>query len=515
MTKLLSAKSKTDPALARYPQALAELLTFGEPDEEIDYTDWADELADYVPDLIRMVLDDDLSERDADDPAWCAPIHAIEVLCELGPIEAAEPLLACFDWDADWLFDLLPELYAAIGPASVPVLRDYLFDPSHDAGARSIASDALLAIAQEHEAARSDIVALLTSFLDRPEADASADEEEITSSVICDLGDLGDASAYDAIRRAFEEDRVTPHIVGLSDIEQDFGMRPPSDFSLPLVPRPEPGVRLSLRCKACGREREHRFRTVYYDTLTLDNPKKREKYDPLVIPERVVCPKCGAIDQYELGAMGHIAITASMMAEVASEGKSMLREDQRVKLVTFTTRWGPMHPREAVERYERELVRRPNDVSLRIGLGHTFRLLGQLDEAEAEFQHVLELDAQNLEAWEVLAQLAGEHKDIPEAIRCWQQVLQLAPGAPLPRAERQELIEQVTRNLAELNSGVIPEYTASTGSRERAPQGRQAPQQLSAPAPSSKSLLTPKIGRNERCPCGSGKKYKHCHGRPG
>jgi tetratricopeptide (TPR) repeat protein len=517
MTKLLSHKPKTDPALARYPQALAELLTFGEPEEDLEYEDWADQLGDYVPDLICMVLDDDLNVRDDDDPAWYAPVHAIEILCVLGPLEAADPLLACFDWDADWLYDLLPELYAAIGPASVPMLRDYLFDPSHAARARSTASDALMFIAQEHEAARSDVVALLTSFLDRPEADASADEEELTSFVICDLGDLGDASAYDAIRRAFEEDRVTPHIVGLSDIEQDFGMRPPSDFSLPLVPRSEPGVRLSLRCKACGREREHVFRTVYYDTLTRDNPKKREKYDPLVIPERVVCPKCGAVDQYELGAMGHIAITASMMAEMASEGSSILREDQRVKLVSFTTRWGPMHPNEAIERYERELARRPNDISLRIGLGNTLRMVGKLDEAEVEFQHVLDLDAQNLEAWEVLAQLAGERKNLPEAIRCWQQVLQLAPGAPLSRAERQELIEQVTRNLAELDSGVIPEYTASMGSRERAPQGRQVlpPPQLPAPAASSTIVSAPKIGRNERCPCGSGKKYKHCHGSKG
>jgi preprotein translocase subunit SecA len=23
-----------------------------------------------------------------------------------------------------------------------------------------------------------------------------------------------------------------------------------------------------------------------------------------------------------------------------------------------------------------------------------------------------------------------------------------------------------------------------------------------------------KVGRNEKCPCGSGKKYKQCHGRP-
>jgi uncharacterized protein len=23
----------------------------------------------------------------------------------------------------------------------------------------------------------------------------------------------------------------------------------------------------------------------------------------------------------------------------------------------------------------------------------------------------------------------------------------------------------------------------------------------------------PKVGRNDPCPCGSGRKYKHCHGR--
>ncbi|MFL6575979.1 MAG: SEC-C metal-binding domain-containing protein, partial [Povalibacter sp.] len=52
-----------------------------------------------------------------------------------------------------------------------------------------------------------------------------------------------------------------------------------------------------------------------------------------------------------------------------------------------------------------------------------------------------------------------------------------------------------------------------------------APEQLTAPAPTE---LPPaaeepapvaqfvrdvrKVGRNEACPCGSGKKYKHCHG---
>jgi len=27
-------------------------------------------------------------------------------------------------------------------------------------------------------------------------------------------------------------------------------------------------------------------------------------------------------------------------------------------------------------------------------------------------------------------------------------------------------------------------------------------------------VLVPVPGRNDRCPCGSGKKFKHCHGAP-
>jgi preprotein translocase subunit SecA len=36
-----------------------------------------------------------------------------------------------------------------------------------------------------------------------------------------------------------------------------------------------------------------------------------------------------------------------------------------------------------------------------------------------------------------------------------------------------------------------------------------------APQPVSRPMVrqSQKIGRNEPCPCGSGKKYKHCHGK--
>lgn len=49
------------------------------------------------------------------------------------------------------------------------------------------------------------------------------------------------------------------------------------------------------------------------------------------------------------------------------------------------------------------------------------------------------------------------------------------------------------------------------GTVEAAPSSEH---ERSAPGePSVRSV--PKVGRNDPCPCGSGRKYKHCHGRPG
>jgi preprotein translocase subunit SecA len=40
--------------------------------------------------------------------------------------------------------------------------------------------------------------------------------------------------------------------------------------------------------------------------------------------------------------------------------------------------------------------------------------------------------------------------------------------------------------------------------------------QTSGPTVPKRAVRNPdKVGRNDPCPCGSGRKYKHCHGRPG
>jgi preprotein translocase subunit SecA len=51
---------------------------------------------------------------------------------------------------------------------------------------------------------------------------------------------------------------------------------------------------------------------------------------------------------------------------------------------------------------------------------------------------------------------------------------------------------------------MFEQAAVSLGITSDAPSGERDPKD-----PSSWG----KVGRNEACPCGSGKKYKHCHGR--
>jgi len=525
MRNIFRRKPAADPAAKRYPAALAGLLSLGKPTDDSSYQEWAEQLQDHLPDLIRMTLDEDLNQRKQDDPAVWAPLHALHVLGALGAEAAAQPLTACLDWDDDWVLRALRKVYAGIGPPAIPVLQAYLEDSTHDQFARAKASESLTAIAQAHPAVQEAIVTYLTAFLDRPSADDSAAEESVTAFVIGDLADLGDPSAYPAIKRAYEEDRVDSQVIGLDDVEADFGLRPKPDYSRPPVPPEEPGVRLWLRCKACGRERSYLFPKVYCDPGLAKDKKKSAKYDSIVIPQRVVCQKCGTVDQYEIGAMGHVALIADLLVQVEPKLRHLRREDQRVQYVEFTTRWGRMHPLESLERYQAEIARHPDDADLRVGHGNALKFLGRTDQAEAEYRHAGELEPENPHVWYNLAELAAEREDYAEAIRLWQRVLEVAPHSKLPGDERRLFLETARDNLRALRSHArpisqhaVPLSTRTVGGESvtlplhPAPPSQAKPPTGTPPA-AQEARPIPRVGRNQPCPCGSGKKYKHCHGR--
>ncbi len=78
--------------------------------------------------------------------------------------------------------------------------------------------------------------------------------------------------------------------------------------------------------------------------------------------------------------------------------------------------------------------------------------------------------------------------------------VQVRTKEELAEAERQEKLENVEYRHAEFKDEAIAQEDAT------APETTAR----AAPAPARSG---PRVGRNDACPCGSGKKYKHCHGK--
>jgi len=97
--------------------------------------------------------------------------------------------------------------------------------------------------------------------------------------------------------------------------------------------------------------------------------------------------------------------------------------------------------------------------------------------------------------------------------RIWP-VLASKTGGMLIEREDLERQERLARALQLQHAEAISPIQAGSGLEGAAAgaAGASGPGQASAPATAPFVRAVPKVGRNEACPCGSGKKYKHCHG---
>jgi preprotein translocase subunit SecA len=78
-------------------------------------------------------------------------------------------------------------------------------------------------------------------------------------------------------------------------------------------------------------------------------------------------------------------------------------------------------------------------------------------------------------------------------------------------ARRERLNRALQTQHAEAAS--LSQLGAAGGEPPPPPSARQAPPQAPAQMPAQRPVRTaPKVGRNQPCPCGSGKKFKNCHG---
>ena len=96
-----------------------------------------------------------------------------------------------------------------------------------------------------------------------------------------------------------------------------------------------------------------------------------------------------------------------------------------------------------------------------------------------------------------------------------EDVVELLMKLDIP--EEQE-VESTNKEDKQSNYSGSSSLQNSSGGQQGALPGRQGYDQAIANSMRSEEkrqpiVSAPKVGRNEPCPCGSGKKYKQCHGK--
>jgi len=196
----------------------------------------------FTPALIEMALNESFYGAPETSAALWAPIHAIRILGDLAAVEAAEPLLALFGWEDDWLDELLDDAYAGFGGAALEPLRGLLSDSSQDLFTRARASSALRAVAERHPHLRDEVVAALVTRLDDSTA-RGTEAPALNGFVIDALLRLKERDAAPAILRAIEAGHVDVTIVDGDHVRRELGLptlphaTPAGAFRLPAAPR--------------------------------------------------------------------------------------------------------------------------------------------------------------------------------------------------------------------------------------------------------------------------------------
>jgi preprotein translocase subunit SecA len=161
----------------------------------------------------------------------------------------------------------------------------------------------------------------------------------------------------------------------------------------------------------------------------------------------------------------------------------------------------PVNLAEAVETGSKNLIR---DFEKAVVLGMIdekwMKHLRDMDDLKSSVQNVVyeqkdPLLIYKLEAYNLFSDMVGQLR---------QDVIQLLSKAHIP--DNEHAPEEAPQQAPARRSAPPQQYTSSSTASVAPPQQPAAPR-------AQPIVAGPRVGRNDACPCGSGKKFKHCHGK--
>lgn len=123
--------------------------------------------ASLIPSLSSIVRDEWSWRKDGVE--WWAAIHATCILGAIGGERVVAPLVAALRmasvWECDWVTEMLPSMFGAIGPPALPALRALAEDPSNHWFQRVLACEGMAAIALRSPHVAREVFACIASLM--------------------------------------------------------------------------------------------------------------------------------------------------------------------------------------------------------------------------------------------------------------------------------------------------------------------------------------------------------------
>lgn len=302
----------------------------------------------------------------------------------------------------------------------------------------------------------------------------------------------------------------------------------PAEEKMLRIQRLKPYVELTLRCSICGKLQRQRFEALnivkdFYDTVKGDLVSLKRTAFP---HEFVTCIRCGVVNNYaytpetereileELELFDNIV--SPRKAEKEDAEKQRDYDDSNYPRLRFIALdWKDegarsLSPLEALDYFSRKIEENPQMAEYHVGLAEVFSFFKRYEQADRYFARARRLAPDDPAAYfaEGLSNL--ERGDYKGARRLFRQFLRLVEGPKEGQGQKADAAAEKQRERAEKEQ--------EEELKEKIALARQVLEVTPGFGKDEGTVVTPvsnqpKVGRNDPCPCGSGKKYKKCCGR--
>lgn len=197
-----------------YQLPVTKLLEYGACSSASKWPNYVQELdfkEEHIPELIRMVTDEEFQSSQAPKSEIWAPVHAWRTLGQLGAETATTTFLEQLEDPLnDWAHAEIPIVLGLIGPTAIPEIQQYLADSSRNLFGRISAVTSLRKLQTHHPQARERCIDILSNQL----AQLEANPRDLNGFIISGLCDCKATEKAHEIEQAFTAKCVDLSIMG-------------------------------------------------------------------------------------------------------------------------------------------------------------------------------------------------------------------------------------------------------------------------------------------------------------